>query len=142
MLSLGCVTARPRSKPDVEATMSRGGGLSALVWTVHLWRAGSRTAAEWQQSDVRRWQTVRLPSDSLSVILAALDSLAGDVPPIVPDTGTMQRLCGDTEITRLEVRRGEWARVAQESCPHYGAGLEAYWTRVNGLFDLLANAAQ
>jgi hypothetical protein len=117
--------------------MSRGGGLSGLAWTVHLWRSGSKAAAEWRRSDVRRWRAVRLPSDSLSAILAVLDSLAGDVPPVVPDTGTMERLCGDTEITRLEVRHGEWARVAQEWCPHYGAGLEAYWTRVNGLFDLL-----
>ena len=109
--------------------MSRGGGLSELARTVHLWRSGSKTAAEWRRSDVRRWRAVSLPYDSLSAILADLDSLAGAIPPVVPDTGSLGRICGDTEITRLEVRHIEWARVAQEWCPHYGAGLEAYWAR-------------
>jgi hypothetical protein len=122
--------------------MSRGSGLSGLFWTVHLWRSGSKSEAQWRRSDARRWRTVRLPSDSLTAILVDLDSLAGTIPPVAPDTGTMERLCGDTETTRLEVRRGEWARVAQEGCPHFGAGLEAYWARINGLFDLLDKAAQ
>jgi hypothetical protein len=53
----------------------------------------------------------------------------------------MQRLCGDAVTTRLTVRRGQQVRAAQEACPHLAATLAAYWRRVNGVFDVLANAA-
>jgi hypothetical protein len=107
-----------------------------------VWLIGASAAGEWRRSDSRRSHSVRLSTVALSRVLADLDSLAGVVPPAKADTGAVQTLCGDVVTTHLTIRRGREVRVAQEECPHGGAPLDAYWSRVNSLFDVLANAAQ
>jgi len=141
VLAVACASAGAHPEPDVEATLTRGGGLAAITEMVRVSRVGPQVTATFRSSASRRQRTVRLPSATLVATLADLDSLVGAVPPAVPDSGPMQRLCGDAATTRLTVRHGQEVRAAQEACPHFGVALDAYWRRVNGVFDLLANAA-
>ena len=126
----------------MEATLARGGGLSGLTETVHVWLIGAAATAEWRRSDSRRLHAVHLSNNTLSNILADLDSLAGGIPPAKADTGGVQLLCADVVTTHLTVRRGRQVRVAHESCPHGSTQLDAYWARVNSLFDVLAKGAR
>ena len=122
--------------------MARGGGLSGIAETVHLWSIGASAAGEWRRSDSRRSHSVRLSSAALLRVLADLDSLAGAVPPAKVDTGSVRTLCGDRVTIHLTIRRGGEVRVAQEECPHGTAPLDAYWSRVDSLFDVLEKAAR
>jgi hypothetical protein len=122
--------------------LARGGGLSGIAETVHVWLIGASAAGEWHRSDSRRSHSVRLSTATLSRLLADLDSLAGAIPPAKADTGPLTILCGDAVTTDVTIRRGQRVRVAHEACPHGGAPLDAYWARVNSLFDVLAKAAQ
>src|SRR5512143_1349096 len=139
ILSLSCVSAGAHPEPEVEATLTRGGGLGAVTQTVRVWRVGPQAEATFRRSDSRRQRTVRLSGATLVATLAELDSLVGAVPPAIPDTGSMQIMCGDVVTTRLAVRRGQQIRAAQEDCPHLGPALDAFWHRVNGVFDALAS---
>lgn len=126
----------------MEATLTRGGGLDGTAQTIRVWTNGSHAAASWQRSNAQGSRTVRLPSDTLDRILVQLDSLAGVVPAAVPDTGVMQRICGDVVTTQVRVRRGSRVRTANEECPHLGPALVSYWAHVDSLFDMLASAAR
>ena len=141
-VALGCASAGTPPAADVEATLARGGGLSGLTETVHVWLIGATAVAEWRRSDSRRSHAVHLSNATLSNILADLDSLAGGIPPAKVDTGGIQLLCGDVVTTHLTIRRGRQVRVTHEACPHGGAPLDAYWSRVDSLFDVLAKAAR
>jgi len=141
ILTLACASAGAHPEPDVEATLTRGGGLSAVTQTVRVWRVGPQAEATYRRSNSSRQRTVRLPGATLIATLGELDSLVGAVPPAIPDTASMQIMCGDVVTTHLTVRRGQLVRAAQEDCPHLGPALDAFWRRVNGAFDALANAA-
>ena len=141
-LALGCASAGSRPDADVEATLARGGGLSGLTETVHIWSIGVQAAAEWRRSDSPRSRTVHLSTATLSNMLIGLDSLVEAIPPVVPDTGAVKRLCGDVVTTHLTIRRGRQVRAAHEACPHGGVALDAYWARVDSLFAVLVKAAR
>jgi hypothetical protein len=142
LVAVGCASAGSRPEADVEATLARGGGISGVTETIHVWSSGASAAGEWRRSDSRRSRAVHLSTAELSRLLADLDSLAGAIPPAAPDTGRFRIICGDAVTTDLAVRRGRELRVAHEACPHGGAPFDAYWSRVNSLFDLLASAAR
>ena len=75
-------------------------------------------------------------------MLIGLDSLVESIPPVVRDTGAVQRFCGDVVTTHLTIRRGGQVRSANEACPHGGGPLDTYWARVDSLFDVLVKAAR
>lgn len=137
-----CASAGAGPTPDVEATLTRGGGLGGTAEIVRVWTTGSQGSATWHRSNARRAHVIHLPSNTLAQMLSQLDSLADAVPAAVPDTGNVQRLCGDVVTTQLTVQRGSRVRIAREVCPHLGPALESYWARVNRLFDVLASAAR
>jgi len=142
-LALGCAPAAGvGSDAGAEATLVRGGGLSGASGTIHISLNRAVATAEWCRSDSRRCRAVHLANGALSNILANLDSLAAAVPVAEADTGAIRVACGDVVTTHLSVRRGSHVRTVQEACPHGGAQLDVYWSRVNGLFDVLANAAR
>jgi len=142
LLALGCASSAARPEADVEATLARGGGLSGLTETVHVWSIGVQAGAELRRSDSPRSRTVHLSTATLSTMLIGLDSLVESIPPVVRDTGAVQRLCGDVVTTHLTIRRGGQVRSAHEACPHGGGPLDAYWARVDSLFDVLVKAAR
>lgn len=141
-LALGCASAGGHPEAGVEATLARGGGLSGLTETVHVWSVDGQAAADWRWSNSRRSRTVRLSNAALSNILVGLDSLVGAVPPVVRDTGTVVTICGDVVTTHVTIRRGGVIRTADETCPHGSDPLDAFWARVDSLFDVLVKAAR
>jgi hypothetical protein len=137
-----CASVTPRSDADVEARLSRSGGLSGIRETIRLWSASGQPHGTLAASNETRARNVRLPSKTLDSSLVMLESLVGAVPPVPPDTGVLRRLCGDGIQTRIEVRRGNRIRSAQEECPHRTVASKIYWQRVDSLFRFLASAAQ
>jgi len=145
ILSLGvlaCASAAPRPDADVEARLSRSGGLSGIRETIRLWSAGGQPHGTLAWSNETRPRNVRLSSGTLDSSLVMLESLVGVVPPVPPDTGVLRPLCGDGIQTRIEVRRGNRIQSAQEECPHRTAASKTYWRRVDSLFRFLASAAR
>ena len=140
-VALGCASAGARAEADLEASLTRGGGLSGVTETVHVWSINATATADLRRSNSRRTVAVHLSNATLLNILAELDSLAGSLPPGA-DTGSVVLLCGDAVTTHLTVRRRREVRVAHEACPRGSAALDAYWSRVDSLFRVLANAAR
>ena len=141
VVAIACASVRAPREPEVEATLTRGGGLTGGSETIRAWVTRSEGTATWQRSDQRGSRAVRLSASTVAQIVLELDSLVGNVPPAVADRGPETRLCGDAVTTHLTVRRASQARTAHEGCPHAGTALAQYWARVDSLFDLLAHAA-
>jgi hypothetical protein len=137
---LGCASAAPNPEPEVEARLSRSGGLSGIAETVRLWLGDGEPHATVQRSNEKRARNITLARKTLDSSLVVLESLVGVVPAIPPDTGVLRPLCGDAILTRVQVRRGSRVQSAQEECPHRTPTSETYWQRVDSLFRLLASA--
>jgi len=139
---LSCALASVRTAPEVEAILNRGGGLSGVSETIIISSTSGETAATSQLSNENRSRTIRLPRKTLDSSLVVIDSLVGAPPHVPADTGFLRPRCGDAILTRIEVKRGSSTRAAQEECPHRTPASEAYWQRVDSLFQLLASAAR
>jgi hypothetical protein len=138
----GCTPARLRTEPPLTVTLARGGGLSGISETIHIWEAGSNPRANAQRSNEEKARIVQLPGKTLDSALVMLENFANAAPVIPSDTGSIRPLCGDAILTRVQVRRGKRVQVVQEECPHRTRESEIYWQRVNSLFQLLAGAAR
>ena len=139
---IACASAAVVPQPELEATLSRGGGLHGIRETIRVWSANADPHASVQQSNEDRPRIVRLPKNTLDSVLVILDSAVHVVPAIPPDTGALRPLCGDVILTHIEVRRGSSVHSAQEECPHRTAASTAYWQRVDSLFRLLQASAR
>jgi hypothetical protein len=124
---------------DLDATLTRGGGITGMSETVTLSSADGHGRGTWQRSDRPQPSQVRLSSAEILETLRTLDSTAMALPPSPPPD---DRHCADYILMRLEVRSGSTARVAQEECPHRSDALEAYWSRLHEIFNGLVRAAQ
>jgi hypothetical protein len=145
LLALGvfaCASASPSMYPDVDATLSRGGGLSGISETIRIWSISGEPHGTVQLSNERRARTIRLPRQTLDSTLVVIESLISVLPRIPADTGLLRPICGDAILTHIQVRRGSHAQSAQEECPHRTPASETYWQRVDSLFQFLAFAAR
>ncbi len=139
---LACASAPPRMDPDVEATLSRGGGLSGISETIRIWSISGEPHGTVQLSNERRSRTIPLPRQTLDSALVVIESLVSNSPTIPADTGLLRPICGDATLTRIQVRRGSHAQFAREECPNRTPASETYWQRVDSLFQFLASAAR
>ncbi len=145
VLSLGvlaCASAAPSLDADVEARLSRSGGLSGIGETIRLWSAGGEPHGSLVRSNESRSRRVRLPRKALDSSLLLLESLVSVLPPVPPDTGVLRSLCADVILTHVEFRRGNHIQSAQEDCPHRTPASQTYWERVDSVFRFLASAAR
>jgi len=140
VLSCACASVRPDS--TVEATLTRGGGLSGITETIRISSTSGELAATSELSNENRSRTIRLPRKTLDSSLVVIESFVSAPPQIPVDTGLLRPLCADVILTRIEVRRDGRAQSAQEECPHRTPASESYWQRVDSLFRLLASGAR
>jgi hypothetical protein len=139
--ALGCASApaTPARPDDGEATLTRGGGITGLVESVHISSSGGVADGTYLRSDRQRARPLSLPSKSLDSTLLVIENLAAHAPPPPRDTRTV---CADVILIHVESRRGEVVRTAQEECPHRDRASTAYWARLDSLFrQLIASAS-
>jgi hypothetical protein len=138
---LSCASASVR--PDnVEATLSRGGGLTGITETIRISSTNGEPSAASERSNENRSRAIRLPRKTLDSSLVEIESFVSAPPQIPADTGLHRPVCGDVILTRIEVRRDGRTQFAQEECPHRTPASESYWQRVDSLFRLLVSAAR
>jgi hypothetical protein len=138
---MACAAASVLPPREIEAILSRSGGLSGIAETVTISSIKGEPRAYFQTSKNSRSRKIDLPGATLNTTLAALESLAVAPPEIPPETGGVPRICGDVILKHLEVRRGGEIHSAQEECPHRTIASEVYWQRVDSVFQLLASKA-
>jgi hypothetical protein len=142
VLALAGVACAPIARPvsqDLDATLTRGGGITGMSETVLLSSTAGRGQGTWQRSDRPQPSQIRLSNDQILETLRSLDSAAMALPPSPPPD---DRHCADYILMRLEVRSGSAVHVAQEECPHRTDALETYWRRLHQIFDGLVRATQ
>jgi hypothetical protein len=129
-----------RTGGDIDATLSRGGGITGLSETVHVWSVGGEAQGIYARSDRSGSKSLQLPKPTLDSSLVVLESLIANVPRIPPDTG--RAVCADVILLHIDVRRAGRIDSAQEECPHRTPESEMYWQRVGSLFELFRAAAR
>jgi hypothetical protein len=142
LLVLAVISCAPVARPatqDLDATLTRGGGITGMSEAVTLSSSAGRAQGSWQRSDRPQARQIRLSDDRILATLRSLDSTAMALPPSPPPD---DRHCADYILMRVEVRSGASVHVAQEECPHRTDALETYWRRLHQIFDELIRAAQ
>lgn len=139
--TIACAYVSTRSPADVEAILSRGGGLSGIVETVSISSTNGELRGIFKTNKESRARSIRLPRTTLDSTLVEIESLVTAPPQIPPETGGVRRLCGDPILRRIEVRRGSEVQSAQEECPHRTIASEVYWQQVDSLFQILSSKA-
>jgi hypothetical protein len=139
---LGCATAVQSVGGDIDATLSRGGGIAGLSETVHVWSISGESHGLYARSDRPGSRELQLQKSTLDSSLAVLGSLISHVPQIPPDTRAVRHVCADMILLRIDVRRDGRAESAEEECPHRTTESEKYWQRVDSLFQFFAAAAR
>src|SRR5437868_14532703 len=90
--ALACVSVAKHGDSEVTATLTRGGGLTGVAETIRIWSAEGRTESSFERSDKRGSRPVHLSRAKLDSTLSLLDSLAGAVPLIPPDTAVLRTI--------------------------------------------------
>src|SRR5436305_11513012 len=80
LAALGCASAGQELSGDIDATLSRGGGIAGLSETVHVWSVGGESQGIYARSDRPGSQPLQLPKQTLDSSLAVLQSLIASVP--------------------------------------------------------------
>ncbi|HEX2602785.1 MAG TPA: hypothetical protein VHL32_11835 [Gemmatimonadaceae bacterium] len=142
LAALGCASAMKRPTGDVDAMLSRGGGIAGLSETVHVWSSGGVSQGIYARSDRPESRALQLPKRTLDSSLVALESLVERVPQLPPDTGAIRHVCADMILLRIEVRHAGRTDTAQEECPHRTRESEMYWQRVDSLFHVFVAGAR
>jgi hypothetical protein len=140
--AVACASTAPGPSIEIEASLSRGGGLSGISETIRLWSEGGQVRGSLARSDENRPRRIRLPRRTLDSALVLIDSLIAAAPILPWDTGEVRMICGDAILTHIQVRRGDRIQSAQEECPHRTPASETYWRQVDGLFRFLTSAAR
>jgi hypothetical protein len=140
LAALACASATPAEREDGEATLTRGGGITGLVESVHISSSAAGVAqGTYLRSDRQQARPLALPSKSLDSTLSIIENLTAHAPSPPRDTRTV---CADVILIHVESRRGELVRTAQEECPHRDRASTAYWARLDSLFrQLIASAS-
>ncbi|HEY0528664.1 MAG TPA: hypothetical protein VGD02_07535 [Gemmatimonadaceae bacterium] len=138
--AVACASVTPAVPEDGEATLTRGGGITGLVESVHISSSAAGVAeGTYLRSDRQQARPLAVPSKSLDSTLLLIENLTAHAPSPPHDTRT---ICADVILIHVESRRGELVRTAQEECPHRDRASTAYWARLDSLFRrLIASAA-
>jgi hypothetical protein len=137
-----CVHTIQNTHRDIDATLARGGGITGLSETVHIWSTSGESRAIYARSDRQGSLPVQLPEQTLDSSLTVIESLIRKVPRIPPDTLARRVVCADVILLRIDVRSDARIDSAQEECPHRTRESELYWQRVDSLFELFRAAAR
>jgi hypothetical protein len=135
---VACASATPAEPEDGEATISRGGGITGLVETIHISSVGGIAQGTYLRSDRQDARPLTLPSRSLDSTLSVIEDLTTHAPSPPRDNRTV---CADVILIHAESRRGDIVRSAQEECPHRNRDSEDYWRRFDALFRQLVSSA-
>ena len=136
--AVACASAAPAEREDGEATLTRGGGITGLVETIHISSVAGVAHGEYLRSDQQQARPLTLPPASLHSTFSLIDNLATHAPPPPKTTRTV---CADVILLHVESQRGDVVRTAQEECPHRDSASAAYWARLDSLFRVLVSSA-
>src|SRR2546423_14102072 len=118
---LACASASVRPDPEVQAVLSRGGGLNGIAQTIRISSTSGEPEATSQFSNESRARTIRLPRKTLDSSLVVIESLVGKPPPVPPDTGILRRVCAHVISSRNQIRRCKRGLSHPSECPNHNS---------------------
>jgi uncharacterized protein YceK len=137
----GCASLTKNTTPALEATLTRGGGLSGFAEVVRLWSTPNGATGEYHRTDQQHSRAIGGTPFLIGQMLRVIDSLAEAPPPQSLDTGGIRRVCDDVVTSSIRVRHRKEVRTIQQMCPAQDHAVLTYWSKVDTVFTVLVKLA-